>query len=192
MIGMTVKHQFLNPRFVIAATRRAERTVLSRQGAYVRGIAKRKIRRRKNPDLSSPPGTPPYTHTGALKKSIVFAVGTDSVIIGPSWSEIGRIGHTHEFGGTEPAKPSRKRKNNWVLAVGGHGPIAIKNGRPVIVKLRTSAQVARARNLARQIPAGMTMGKPRRLYPKRPFIGPALSEALPALPKMWADSIKSA
>jgi len=190
MIGMTVRSQYLNPRFVIAATRRAKKRVLSRQGAYVRGIAKRKIRRRKNPKISSAPGQPPYTHTGALKKSIVFAVGEDSVIIGPTHSEIGRIGHTHEFGGVEPKKVSRKRKSSWRLSIGGHGPVAIKNGKPIIAKLRTAGQVARARRLAKEIPAGMTVGKPRRRYPKRPFIGPALTDARPALPKLWRDSIR--
>jgi hypothetical protein len=206
MIGMTSRGQYLNPRFVIAATRKAGRRVLSRQGAYVRGIARRKIRRAPrgvtrdvhgrfqtgNERVSSPPGTPPYTHTGALKKSIIFGVGEDSVVIGPTYSEIGRIGHTHEFGGVEPAKRSRKRKNNWVLEIGGHGPVAIKNGKPVFAKLRTAGQVARARQLAKEIPVGMTQGKPRRRYPRRSFMGPALDEARPTLSKFWANSIKSA
>ncbi len=191
MIGMTVRRQYLNPRFVIEATRRAKKRVLSRQGAYVRGIAKRKIRRRKNPKLASAPGQPPYTHTGALKKSIVFAVGTESVIIGPTYSEIGRIGHTHEFGGTEPKKVSRQRRNNWNLSIGGHGPVAVKNGRPVIAKLQTARQVERAKRIAREIPAGMTVAKPRRTYPKRPYMGPALADARPALPAFWRDSIRS-
>lgn len=190
MIGMTSSGQYLNPRFVIAATKRAGKQVLARQGAYVRGIARRKIRRRKDPALCSPPGQPPFTHTGALKKSIVFGAGMESVVIGPTFSEIGRIGHTHEFGGAEPAKRSRKRKNNWVLEIGGHGPVAIKSGKPVFARLRTAAQVARARQLAKEIPAGMTVGKPRRRYPRRSFMGPALAEARPVLPRLWRDSIR--
>ena len=190
MIGMTSSGSYLNARYVIAATKRAGKQVLARQGAYVRGIAKRKIRRRKNPQKYSAPGTPPFTHTGALKKSILFAASDESAVIGPSYSEIGRIGHTHEFGGTEPAKKSRRKKNNWQLKIGGHGPVALKSGKPVMAKLRTSAQVSRAKRIEQDIPAGMTIGKPRRKYPKRPVMGPALMEARPALPKLWKDSVR--
>lgn len=189
MIGMTSRGSYLNARFVIAATKKRSKQILSRQGAYVRGIAKRKIRRRKNPKKYSPAGTPPFTHTGALKKSVIFAASEESVVIGPSYSEIGQIGHTHEFGGTEPEKKSRQKKNNWRLVIGGHGPVAIRNGKPVIARLRTAIQVKRAREIAGKIPAGMTMYKPRRTYPKRPFMGPSLEEARPELSSFWRTSV---
>jgi hypothetical protein len=189
MIGLSSVGTYLNARFVIELTKRAGHKVLTRQGAYVRGIAKRKIRRRKSTKIYSAPGTPPFTHTGALKKSIVFAAGPESVVIGPSYSEIGRIGHTHEFGGTEPAKKSRLKKNNWKLKVGGHGPVAMRGGKVVIGRLYTSTQVARAKRIAQDVPAGMTIGKSRRKYPKRSFMGPALMEARPKLSEFWMSSI---
>ena len=193
MIGLSSVGTYLNARFVIAATKRAGHKALIRQGAYVRGIAKRKIRRRKSTKIYSAPGTPPYTHTGALKKSIVFAAGTESVLIGPSYSEIGRIGHTHEFGGTELAKKSRLKKNNWKLEVGGHGPIAMRGGKVVIGRLYSSTQVARAKRIAQDVPAGMTIGKPRRKYPPRPYMGPSLADARLKLSEFWRGSvIKSA
>jgi len=110
------------------ARHRAERKVLYRQGAYLRGVAKRSIKRRKNPLKDSTPGTPPHTHSGALKKSIMFAVGSDSVFIGPTRSGIGLIGSIHEFGGTEPRSKTEYKNNNWEIKVGGHGPIAMRGG----------------------------------------------------------------
>lgn len=189
MIGLSSVGTYLNARFVIALTKRAGHKVLTRQGAYVRGVAKCKIRRRKNQKKYSAPGAPPFTHTGALKKSIVFAAGSKSVVIGPSYSEIGRIGHTHEFGGTEPAKKSRLKKNNWKLKVGGHGPVAMRGGKVVVGRLYSSTQVARAKRIAQDVPTGMTIGKPRRKYPKRPYMGPALADARPKLSEFWCGSV---
>jgi len=111
MIGMRMKGLSFNAAAVMQPAQRAARRVFPQQGAYVRGIAKRSIRRRANRRKSSPPGRPPYTHTGAIKRAVLFAAGADDVLIGPSASVIGRIGHTHEFGGIEPAqkrKPQRR------------------------------------------------------------------------------------
>jgi len=190
MIRIQISNFRFNAKAVVAAGRRASRTVFARQGAYIRGIARRSIRRRKDFGKKSAAGSPPYTHTGALKKSIVFSVNPASVIIGPTASEIGGIGHSHEFGGVEPAKPSRKRKNNWKFKVGGHGPIAIENGRIIFAKLRSKSMVARSRRIALEIPAGMTMYKPRRRYPKRPFMAPALAAGRSKLPEFWHNAIR--
>ena len=61
---------------------------------------------------ASPPGTPPFTHTGALKAAILFAYDPShqSVVVGPSRTRLGNIAHLHEFGGrrkgkTYPARP---------------------------------------------------------------------------------------
>jgi len=183
---------------------------LFRQGAYTRGIARRSIRRRKRG--KSFPGTPPFTHTGALKRSILFGVSRNipSVVIGPSKSEIGLIGRTHEFGGTENKAKGQRGKVNWKLRIGGHGPIPIRGrgtggrktktlsgaGRVIFTKLRTQRQVNRAKVTAAQHFATqkgkeqIPIAKKRR-YPPRPFMGPALEKAAPGLPQFWHGAIRA-
>lgn len=77
-----VKRMFFDRAAVMNAATRAERTVLSRFGAYVRTTARSSIRKRKK---SSPPGMPPTSHTGLLKRNIFFAFEPErrSVVIGP-------------------------------------------------------------------------------------------------------------
>ena len=66
-------------RAVDASTRRA----LSRFGAFVRQRAKTSIRTKAG---TSPPGQPPYSHTGVLKQFLLFAYDAErkSVVIGPT------------------------------------------------------------------------------------------------------------
>lgn len=83
---------------------------LGHAGGVIRKTAQRSIRRRMG---YSKPGTPPHTHTGALRRSIRYAVDKqrEEVVIGPSASVIGtRLGPLHEFGGQTkrgqyPARP---------------------------------------------------------------------------------------
>lgn len=166
-------------------------TSLGHGGAYIRGIAKRSIKVSKE---SAPPGHQPHTRKGRLKKSILYAVERErqDVVIGPTASAMGRIGHTHEFGGAEPPKKRKGRKANFNIAVGGHGPIAVENGKLVVVKLRSDRQVARAREVAQTLPpsqGGPESKRPRR-YPPRPFMGPALEISKARLPRLWANSVR--
>jgi hypothetical protein len=57
--------------------------VLSKFGSFVRTRAKTSIRKRK---ASSPPGQPPSSHVGLLKKFILFGYDAQakSVVIGPA------------------------------------------------------------------------------------------------------------
>jgi hypothetical protein len=57
--------------------------VLSKFGAYVRRKAKKSIHKRKG---ASPPGRPPHSHVGLLRKLILFAYDPQrkSVVIGPT------------------------------------------------------------------------------------------------------------
>jgi len=75
-------------------------TSLNHAAASVRMIAMRSIRKRKG---ASPRGAPPHTHTGLLKKSIVYNVDkkTNTAIVGPSKRIIGPAGMIHEFGGLQ-------------------------------------------------------------------------------------------
>ncbi|MCS7168069.1 MAG: hypothetical protein RMI91_11965 [Gemmatales bacterium] len=71
-------------RSVDAGTRR----VLSKFGAFLRQRARTSIRKRKG---TSPPGQPPYSHTGLLRKFILFAFDPQrrSVVIGPTLTKEG-------------------------------------------------------------------------------------------------------
>ena len=139
MIGMRCT-QKMNPERVIRAKARAQRKVLFRQGGYVRTVARRSVKLRADPGIKSPPGSPPFTHQEhTLRNAILFAVERVSAVVGGTRSRIGRIAHTHEFGGVEPA----------------------------------------------------TKTKPRRRYPPRPIMGPALIKSQPRLNEFWRNAIKA-
>jgi hypothetical protein len=176
---------------VVRRAKAASITSLGRAGAYIRGIAARSI---KVSPQAAPLGQPPHTRKGRLKGAILYAVekAQGSAVIGPTRADIGRIGHTHEFGGTEAAKVRKGRRANWKLEVGGHGPIAAGPDGVVVVKLTTERQVARAREVAASLPpslGGPASNKARK-YPPRPFMGPALEVSKARLPRFWANSVK--
>ena len=81
-----------------ARVARASVEILRRMGAYVRTVARRKVRPSGRP---SPAGTPPHSRTGALKRGILFGVEKrrQSVIVGPSEKFVGTSMGAHEFGG---------------------------------------------------------------------------------------------
>ena len=81
-----------------AGVARASRDALRRMGAYVRRAAQHKVRSSEKP---SPPGTPPHSKTGALKRGILFGVEKrrQSVLIGPGFRFVGESMSPHEFGG---------------------------------------------------------------------------------------------
>ena len=87
MIDLRLKDMFFDRQTVISRVDKATRRVLSRFGAFVRQTAKQSIRRRK---MTSPPGSPPTSRTGLLKRFIWFAydpaaaAGGGSVVIGPA------------------------------------------------------------------------------------------------------------
>lgn len=86
MIGLTfaaAKKGFFDREKVQRSVDKAQRKVLSRFGAFVRQRAKTSIRKRKG---TSPPGGPPFSHVGLLRKFILFAYDADrkSVVIGPT------------------------------------------------------------------------------------------------------------
>ena len=64
-------------------TDKATRRVLSKFGAFVRTRARTSIRRRK---AASAAGSPPSSHTGLLRRWILFGydAGSRSVVIGPA------------------------------------------------------------------------------------------------------------
>ena len=83
---------------LVARVAKASLAVLRRMGAYVRRAAQHKVRSSEKP---SPPGTPPHSKTGVLKRGILFGVEKrrQSVVIGPSERFVGESMSAHEFGG---------------------------------------------------------------------------------------------
>ena len=190
MVGIRVK-AWMNTVKVRKKTKASSIKSLGRAGAYIRGIARRSIKVSTEP---SKPGKPPRSRKGQLKNAILYSVekGRTRVVIGPTASEMGRVAHTHEFGGVEKPKKRKARKSNWKLRVDGHGPINVKNGKPIVIKLKTEGQVARAKRVAESLPpsmGGIGPRKPRR-YPARPFMGPALKRSKARLSRIWANSVR--
>jgi len=83
MIGFDIKRMFFDRQAVVSKVDAATRRVLSKFGAFVRRSAKSSIRKRKK---AAPPGQPPSSHTGLLKKFIFFGydAARQSVVIGPT------------------------------------------------------------------------------------------------------------
>lgn len=185
---------------VVAKTKAATITSLGRAAAYVRGIARKSISKRKT-GKPSEPGKPPRSPTGRLHGSIAFNVDKAAgvAVIGPARAAIALIGNTHEFGGKEPPRQARARGKLWAeLRVGGRGPIRYvrRRGKPqmTFAPLVSLAQVQRAKGIVAQLelPPSQT-GAPTtndRVYPPRPFMGPALRRSRDRLPAFWRNTVR--
>ena len=211
MIGFKAKTR-MNTQAVKRAAGRAEIKTHQQAGRLIYRIARNSIRRRKNANAHSSPGKPPFTHTGALKRSIRFAATDKDVIVGATHSEIGMVANLHEFGGHSKKKKRKTNyRNNWKLQIGGHGPIEIGPPRWVkrgsqrvfssvyFAKLTSANMVSKSKAIANDAEqaliaeqleddkqtAAMFGNDPK--YPPRPFMGPALVKAQPYLPPMWRD-----
>lgn len=77
-----IKKNFFDRDKVQRAVDKSMRQSLSKFGAFVRTRSRSSIRKRKKP---SPPGSPPSSHTGLLKKFIYFSYdeASKTVVIGP-------------------------------------------------------------------------------------------------------------
>ena len=98
MITMRIKDMFFDRHVVIAAVDNAKRKVLSKAGAFIRTAAKTSIRKRKG---SAPPGAPPHSHEGSLRRLILFGYDkpNDSVIVGPVGFKKSEAPSVLEYGG---------------------------------------------------------------------------------------------
>ena len=93
---------------LVARVAKASVEMLRRMGAYVRTVARRKVKTSERP---STPGTPPHSRTGALKRGILFGVDKrrESVVVGPSERFVGTSAAAHEFGGAYKRERYPKR-----------------------------------------------------------------------------------
>jgi hypothetical protein len=107
MITMRIKDVFFDRHVVMRAMDSAKRKVLSKAGAFIRTAAKTSIRKRKG---TAPPGRPPHSHEGSLRKLILFGYdrSSDSVVVGPVGFKRGTAPRALEHGG-ETVVRSRKR-----------------------------------------------------------------------------------
>jgi len=131
MIGFDCKALFFDTKAIRRHVDRATRRVLSRFGAFVRRTAKQSIRKRKAP---SPPGTPPSSHTGLLRKFIWFGYdpGRRRVVIGPA--RLSRKGRGEapsllEYGGSTMVQRGGKRRRARIRPRPFMGP-AMANEQP--------------------------------------------------------------
>ena len=94
---METKVEF-DEKGLIAKVANASIDILRRMGAYVRTVARRKV---KTSDKPSNPSSPPHSKTGALKRGILFGVEKREkrVIVGPGFKFVGTSASAHEFGG---------------------------------------------------------------------------------------------
>ena len=131
MIGFEIKQLFFDRPAVTSRVDPATRKVLSKFGAFVRRTARSSIRKRKKP---SPPGSPPSSHIGLLKKFIFFGYepAKRSVVIGPvrlSQKGRGEAPHLLEYGGSTKVEHRGKRKRAKVRPRPFMGP-AFENEEP--------------------------------------------------------------
>lgn len=112
-----VRAAFFDQAAVRTALDAGTRKALSKFGAFVRQRARSSIRTRKK---SSPPGQPPSSHEGSLKRLIFFAydASAKTVVIGPVPFRAGEAPSLLEHGGTavkKSGRPRRYRGNPFVL-----------------------------------------------------------------------------
>jgi len=102
---------FFDRKKVIRAADAAERRNLSKAGAFIRTTAKQSIRRRKG---ASPPGSPPSSHTGLLKRFIFFGYDRRrrTVVVGPMKlnRKVGNAPEALEHGGTSVVVEGLRRR----------------------------------------------------------------------------------
>jgi hypothetical protein len=147
------------------------RTPLQRAANLIRIIARRSIKRRKNPNLHSAPGQPPYSHdltstVPAFKQiyNLPFNFGS-SQIIGMVWHDsVPPTPGLHELGGRAP---------RWVR----------NKNRFLSQQPRTSTGQFARKDQPRLIRKSVR-------YPQRPFMVPAMNKAKDIIPKFWRNSLR--
>jgi hypothetical protein len=102
---------FFDRKKVIRAADRANQRDLSKAGAFIRATAKHSIRKRKG---ALPPGSPPSSHTGLLKRFIFFGydAARKTVVVGPMRlnQKVGDAPAALEHGGTSVVVEGLRRR----------------------------------------------------------------------------------
>jgi hypothetical protein len=174
------KALFFDRRKVQDAMDRTTRRVFSRYGAVTRLDAKRSLRKRKS-GAPSPPGQPPRSRTGLLRRSIYYAADLRkrSVVIGPvRLSKGDDAPELHEYGGTAKrrfvleAQPAHGEARA-PLPRQGQTPHRPLRAAPLHGTGRGAHQAAPARVLGRSQEEELTDARTRS-HPSRPGVRRAL------------------
>ncbi len=156
---------------------------------YLHRSVRHAIRIAKKP---SKPGTPPHSRTGVLKNAVASRIinGIGYVGITPDLGSpegLAKVAALQEYGGVIPY-------SGKVFAIGGVGPIAAKRSRRArkigaayrFTKLRTAAQVARARSNHIKFYGSL---KSTASYPERSFLRSTLDKVFPlVMQKLFKQS----
>ena len=111
LINMKVTRLFFDRPKVRRGVDRAKRRALSSAGAFIRQRARTSIRKRKG---AAPPGKPPRSHEGSLRRLILFGFdrASDSVVVGPvKLNKPGEAPSVLELGGRTTVTRRRTRKD---------------------------------------------------------------------------------
>lgn len=161
MLTFKAIENFFDRDHVIAAMDETTLKALSKAGAFIRQRARTSMRRRKRP---SEPGQPPSVHSGELREYLFFAwdASSRSVVVGPAGFKNSDVPNLQEFGGVR----TNQRERTIRVVAPGQGP----RGR------RTEARTLRA-------------GEPI-VYPKRPYMAPALEKELSRVPSLFQNAVR--
>lgn len=109
MIDFRVKDLFFDRGTVKRAVDKAKRAVLAKAAAFIRTTARHSIRTRKG---SAPPGQPPHSHKGTLRRLIFFGYdrSSDSMVVGPVGFRRSTAPNVLEFGGKATLVRRRRGK----------------------------------------------------------------------------------
>ena len=205
----------MNTKAVQRAVNKKTPTTLLQSGKYIKGIARSLIKQRKNPDVSSTPGNPVYSHRNAasegFRRTIACALAPDkkSVVIGPKLVSGGLtdLARGHEFGGgrwvnkVDPELSDGVKIGDVAPVTWKHmakGDVAVKKdsrhdprtGRSVQwIRIRTKSQASHATRLYRRMMKAYRE-KMYAYYPARPYMRPALELGRSRLSGFWKNSVK--
>jgi hypothetical protein len=175
----------------------AEKSVLSRIGAFIRTAAMRSIRPAGKKGKVSEPGQPPRSRTGLLKKFIFFIYESakKSVIIGPAALNIttrsdsgrtlrGRVPEILEYGGSYDQKEFRRPQNLWLWKFAAN-----KYG----VDYDADRDWARYDNrlMSWRYDGAEIRTRTITIAP-RPYMKPAYDAEMPKFQGMWRDALNKA
>lgn len=109
VITLDIKNLFFDRGVVTRAVDKAKRAVLSKAGAFIRTTARHSIRTKKG---AAPPGEPPHSHQGSLRRLIYFGYdpGAESVVVGPVGFRRSTAPNVLEFGGKTDVRHRRRGK----------------------------------------------------------------------------------
>lgn len=214
-LSAELKQFFFDRPAVLAKLKKKKLNALKKAGALSRKIIRNKPRRRKRKSL---PGETPSVHTKskfATLRNVIFAYdpSTDGVVVGPvkiPTTDIEPAPATLEYGGRIDRRKKRSLGGSGEVEVDGlrtmpDGSVRrVNRGRMgggssmstivdsagrqrsvVYAELRTAAQVRRANQINEELYG------PQEATPEiapRPFVAPAMAEAAPAFPELYATS----